>query len=336
MTDLLLHSMAELAEIVLPVLELAGAGEIVEVGTEHGTMTRLLIEHAARRGGRVIAIDPQPTPATRALFAGHAPTELREDLSGDADRRSEHPVEMASSSNRAVSTGTPPDAVPVPPVAANRSPAAAASWSPPALAGSDTDDRPCSDPGTATAWLAPDVETLIARKPPAPPAGGRDAEGPAQVYRRGYAEGLRDGKAEEAAILLPAVQALTEAGKALAAGRSRFVHNLEQDLYLLALAVARKIIHREVSTDPEIVRELVRHGLELVGPDTPVEIRLHPADLEAVRTDLEAVWDQSSAWRCTGDPAIERGGFFIESPRRIADGRLEEILRLIYERLAHE
>ncbi len=213
---------------------------------------------------------------------------------------------------------------------------AAASWLPPALAGSDADDRPRRDPGTATEWLAPDLEAPIARQPPAPPPGWPDPEGPAKAYRRGYAEGLRDGRMQEAATLSPAVKALTEAGKALDAGRNRFVHNLEQDLYLLAVAVARKVIHREVSTDPEIVRELVRHGLELVGPETPVEIRLHPADLDAVRADLEAVPDQSSAWRCTGDPAIEQGGFFIESPRRIADGRLEEVLRLIYERLAHE
>ncbi len=83
MADLLLHSMAELAEIVLPVLELAGAKVTVEVGAEHGTMTRLLIEHAASQSGRLIAIDPQPTAATRALFAGHAHADLREDLSLD-------------------------------------------------------------------------------------------------------------------------------------------------------------------------------------------------------------------------------------------------------------
>lgn len=60
MTNLLIHSMAEFADIITGVLDLAGAGEIVEIGAEYGGMTALLADHAQQRGGRLTTIDPTP------------------------------------------------------------------------------------------------------------------------------------------------------------------------------------------------------------------------------------------------------------------------------------
>ena len=48
----LLHSMAEFADIILTSLEIAEAREVVEIGAEHGTMTKRLLAHAEAREGR--------------------------------------------------------------------------------------------------------------------------------------------------------------------------------------------------------------------------------------------------------------------------------------------
>jgi hypothetical protein len=58
--DLLIHSMSEFADIILPALQIAGAREIVEIGAEFGGMSQLLADHAAESGGRLTSIDPCP------------------------------------------------------------------------------------------------------------------------------------------------------------------------------------------------------------------------------------------------------------------------------------
>lgn len=60
MPDLLIHSMSEFADIILPALHIAGAREIVEIGAEFGGMSQLLADHAAESGGRLTSIDPCP------------------------------------------------------------------------------------------------------------------------------------------------------------------------------------------------------------------------------------------------------------------------------------
>jgi hypothetical protein len=63
MTELLIHSMAEFADLIMSVLELAGARTVVEIGAEFGGMTQPLAGYCARKGGGLIAIDPSPAPA---------------------------------------------------------------------------------------------------------------------------------------------------------------------------------------------------------------------------------------------------------------------------------
>lgn len=63
MAELLIHSMAEFADIILPALQLADARRIAEIGAEYGGMSTLLAGHVAEQGGRLYSIDPEPKPA---------------------------------------------------------------------------------------------------------------------------------------------------------------------------------------------------------------------------------------------------------------------------------
>lgn len=62
MTDLLIHSMSEFADIILDCLDIAEANQIVEIGAEFGGMSQMLAEFAARNGGSLTSIDPAPKP----------------------------------------------------------------------------------------------------------------------------------------------------------------------------------------------------------------------------------------------------------------------------------
>jgi flagellar assembly protein FliH len=151
-----------------------------------------------------------------------------------------------------------------------------------------------------------------------------------------FEEGRRAGHAEAVATLEPAARALHEASLVLGSAREEILHDLRCNVTALALAIAKRIVGREVATDSTIVGDLVARGLELVKPDSPVEIRLNPSDLDAVKAGLELRPGDETYIHWTADPELERGGFFIEGPRRIVDGRLDEAMRVLYERLAYE
>jgi hypothetical protein len=68
MSELLIHSMGEFREIILPALEIAEAETIVEVGAEYGLMTKSLLDFVEEREGRLISIDPKPSPQAEKLF----------------------------------------------------------------------------------------------------------------------------------------------------------------------------------------------------------------------------------------------------------------------------
>jgi hypothetical protein len=62
MSNLLIHSMTEFAEIILVAIQMSGASHIVEIGAEFGGMSVLLSDHVRTRGGRLTSVDPAPKP----------------------------------------------------------------------------------------------------------------------------------------------------------------------------------------------------------------------------------------------------------------------------------
>ncbi len=81
MSDLLIHSMAEFRDIILPCLAAAEAKEIVEIGAEYGGMTQLLADHVAAAEGRLTSIDPAPKPEFTAWAAANPAVRHMADLS---------------------------------------------------------------------------------------------------------------------------------------------------------------------------------------------------------------------------------------------------------------
>ena len=78
------HSLAHLAEFVIPCLEAARARSVVEVGAFAGTLTRVLVDWAEQSGARVTAIDPAPQAELDRLAAERSALELMKQTSFEA------------------------------------------------------------------------------------------------------------------------------------------------------------------------------------------------------------------------------------------------------------
>lgn len=73
MSELLIHSMSEFSNLILPCLDEAEVSNIAEIGSEFGGMSKILAAHAADRGGTLTCIDPEPAEGF-AAWANETPS----------------------------------------------------------------------------------------------------------------------------------------------------------------------------------------------------------------------------------------------------------------------
>jgi len=188
--------------------------------------------------------------------------------------------------------------------------------------------------GTADGGLLlPELESVPGRGGLAPHVTEAD-----EAYERGFAAGLREGDARAQERVRNALELLGRVGEYLHTAQSAFVRDRARDLHGLALAVARRLVQRELTADPELVRELVARALDLVPLEAQLDIRVHPDDVPVLESAPPAPTSEGGApsiqW--VPDPTIERGSFVVETPMRIVDGRTDFALRSLYERLEYE
>ncbi len=186
-------------------------------------------------------------------------------------------------------------------------------------------------------WPLPELATP---QSPAPQSAAATPSGPAPdpeqaAYNRGYEAGKAAAMEEASRTMKRAAGLLVSTAEALDAARLGVVRELEDSVYLLSLAVARHLILREVSADPQVIKDLVQRGLESFPVGSHVEIHLHPEDLAALRSQFELPGSDGRAaeiqW--TPDPSVERGGCTLETPHRVVDGRIDLALRDLYHRM---
>lgn len=177
----------------------------------------------------------------------------------------------------------------------------------------------------------------------APPAAGAGsgAQPDLSVVHEAYERGVVDGRAqatdELASDLEAAVHTLVGIGNELRAVREHLRASMEEHALALALAVARQVIRQEVTADPSLVADMVRHALDEVSWDRPVEVRVNPADLGAIKDVFQRLDDQRkpSVLDWVADDTIERGGYVIDTNHRLIDGNLDTVLKRMHEHLAN-
>jgi flagellar assembly protein FliH len=128
---------------------------------------------------------------------------------------------------------------------------------------------PASPPPRSKAWEEREQATLAAAE--------------AQIEKRvrearemGRREGEAAGRQAAEAEVQPVLQKLAVAVHEVAELRPRLRKQAEADMVRLALAIARRIVNRELSVDPEAIVGLIRMGLDKLRLNEVVRIRVHP------------------------------------------------------------
>ena len=153
-----------------------------------------------------------------------------------------------------------------------------------------------------------------------------------EAREAGFSEGEAAGRARASAELRPALEELSRAIAGIADLRPRLMREAQADLVELALRIARRVLHRELSIDPAAVEALVKAALEKMASLEITRIRVHP-ELEAgIRTSLAQ--EGRGGLSLVSDPALARGSVLIETARGKLDASLDTQLAEIGRGLA--
>jgi flagellar assembly protein FliH len=110
----------------------------------------------------------------------------------------------------------------------------------------------------------------------------------AAAYRRGYGEGEAHAKAGPAAEMQSAVLRLAQSVQEMVQLRPRLRREAESDVVRLALAIARRVLRREMSLDPTAMQALVQVALQKLDRQEISRVYVHPNQAAAIRSALEA------------------------------------------------
>lgn len=157
---------------------------------------------------------------------------------------------------------------------------------------------------------------------------------PDAAYQRGYEEGRAAGesRAGELAGQL-AAPVLTNFGamvNQLASARKQARQEAEESMVKLALAIAKRILHRELATDPEAILGLVRSAIDRLDAREIHKLRMSPGDAQ-IAIDNRADMNLPKMLEIIADPSLPPGSAIFETTRGEFDvsahTQLEEIER---------
>ncbi len=178
-------------------------------------------------------------------------------------------------------------------------------------------------------------EMPAAAAQPAPPVHTRqhDDEQLRQAVQRAYLEGEAAARAalEEPARIASAE--LTSAVAGLAEMRAAMYKEAQADLLRLSVAIARRIVHRELLVSPDILESIVSVVLEKLDRQEVHRVRVHPAMAVRLDQDLKNLPHQR-AIQVAPDATLTPGDCIIETGRGNVDAGIDSQLAEIERGLA--
>jgi len=176
--------------------------------------------------------------------------------------------------------------------------------------------------------------------PPEDPAPDRNVEWQhereqieRESYHRGFAEGQAVGREQAAIEVRPVLDRLGKSLASVTSLRSRLRNDAEGDLLTLAIAIARRVLRRELTLDSESIGGLIRVALEKLEGRELYRIRVHPDQEAAIHKSLERI-SNSQKVEIIADSSMECGDVLFETAHGNLDASIESQMQEIERGLA--
>jgi len=149
----------------------------------------------------------------------------------------------------------------------------------------------------------------------------------------GMREGEEAGRLRGLAEIKPVIDRMARSIDEIGGLRSRLRAEAEADLVQLSLAIARRVLRRELAIDPDALHGLVLGALAKLQGQEITRVRVHPGHAAALTACLR---ENLNAERIEiiPDPSREVGALVFETPRGNLDAGIESQLHEIERGLA--
>ncbi|GAC1655643.1 MAG: hypothetical protein NVS9B12_06840 [Vulcanimicrobiaceae bacterium] len=140
----------------------------------------------------------------------------------------------------------------------------------------------------------------------------------------GFEEGRHDGRNAASAELdemLTTMRGLVDVARA---ERHKIIEGAEPEIIKLAMQLAEKIVHQQITVDKNVVVSMARAAItRLVNRET-VTVRVNPADIEMIRANKDKMLASSDIehLRVVEDLRVDRGGVVMETESGTIDAKV--------------
>ncbi len=145
--------------------------------------------------------------------------------------------------------------------------------------------------------------------------------------------GLRQGEAQAQVATAQRLEqerrAISEAVDQFVQERRAYFHRVEADVVTLALAIARKLLHREAQIDPLLLSGIVRVALDQIQTGSHVSLHCSPSEQQSWQHFLSSLPESNREITLAADEAVEPGRVVLETVAGKAEISLEEKLKEI-------
>lgn len=156
------------------------------------------------------------------------------------------------------------------------------------------------------------------------------------AHAAGVAEGEASGRSRAAAELQPVLERLARSIEEIGHLRTRLRREAEADMLRLSMAIARRVLRREMAVDPDAMHGLVLGALEKLQAQEICRVRVHPSHAVQLSGWLRPVAG-SATIDVIADASRQPGGVIFETERgnldASVDSQLQEIERGLTDRL---
>jgi flagellar assembly protein FliH len=140
--------------------------------------------------------------------------------------------------------------------------------------------------------------------------------------QQGRTEGEAAGFARAALRLDPVIAHLSAVIQELAGQRARVRAEAEEDTVQLAIAIARRVLYRELATDPEAILGLVMAAFQKLNARETHRLRVSPGDAAAMEEN-RARLQLPPRVEIAGDPSLAPGSAVFETSRGELDASID-------------
>jgi flagellar assembly protein FliH len=142
------------------------------------------------------------------------------------------------------------------------------------------------------------------------------------AYQQGFQEGQNSVQQELGGQLDSMAARLARTIEELSGLRQRYRHEAEADVIALAMAIARRILHRELTIAPDALLGLLKAALEKLDVREVHRVRVGPEDAPLVQQHLDKMGLPQRV-ELIADPGLERGSAILDSSRGALDVSVE-------------